>query len=314
MDPDAELARALDVALSPWGATVTEVHVDHPGATVSLPVEQARVIAGATNADVVMWVSGNDGHYSVWIYDVASNQASLRELDSAPPFDATRAAAVALSVKALLRFTVVAPPPERFGATQRLSAWVFGLNASIATHLGADVTADPRSELYAGFWPARFAYRLGLSLGVSYGLGVALDTQQPFTDMTTMKRETLDFHGTLTEFVARLALGARLPVRRDMELEPSLAGAFHLFSLSYTSLPIEAKAGAAKTAVHYTPALEPRLALRIALLDGIVHIAPWIGATFLMRQHDFIDTTTGIQVGQAPLFTAEAGIRAEFSP
>ena len=117
VDPDPQVARALDVALSPWDVTLVEVHLESPGASMPIALDRARSIAQDSRADVVVWVSSTDDGFAVWIYDAASDHASARKIDQAPPFDGPTAAGVALSVKTLLRGTVVAPPPERFGAS-----------------------------------------------------------------------------------------------------------------------------------------------------------------------------------------------------
>jgi hypothetical protein len=303
VDPDAELARALDIALSPWGAGVAQVRVDRPGATVPLPVDRARQIARDTRADVVMWVSEDAGRYAAWIYDVASDHASVRELIYAPPFDATTAAAVALSVKALLRFTVVAPAPERFGATVEEATWAFGLTASIATHFGTQPQPEERAGPYVSFWPAALGHRWGAVLGISAGLGV----------QTTVKGVDWVFDGTLSDFAARAAIGARFPLRAWMTFEPSLGATMHFFSLqyllSYTSRPVQA--GSALYQQHFAGGIEPQIAFSLTLLGGFVRLAPWLGATFLTTLHVFLVDTT--EVLEAAQITAEGGLRAEFA-
>ena len=44
VDPDAQLARALEVALSPWGASVLQVHIETPGATMPIAFEALLVV------------------------------------------------------------------------------------------------------------------------------------------------------------------------------------------------------------------------------------------------------------------------------
>ena len=39
VDPDPQVARALDVALSPWDVTLVEVHLESPGATMPMALE-----------------------------------------------------------------------------------------------------------------------------------------------------------------------------------------------------------------------------------------------------------------------------------
>ncbi|MGH7436064.1 MAG: hypothetical protein ACRENE_10360, partial [Polyangiaceae bacterium] len=129
VDPDAELTHALDLALAPWGASVVELRLQAPGATMPFAVDRARAIAEEAHADVVVWVSGEEGAYALWIYDAASDHIGSRRLEARPPFDPATAAAVALAVKTLLRGTVVAPAGERFGAAPaREARWAVGVD------------------------------------------------------------------------------------------------------------------------------------------------------------------------------------------
>ncbi len=298
VSPDAELARALDIALSPWGAAVAQVGPAGPGAFPRMTLARARDVAKETHADVVMWVSQSDGRYAAWIYDLASDRASLRELAAGPPFDATTAAAVALSVKALLRFTVVAPPPERFRAPTEEPTWAFGLSAGIASHNGSELLWEPRTDLYGSFWPAALGHRWGATIGVSSGLGVHVDN--PTSQGTT-------FSGTLTDFAFRAAIGARIPLRAWLAMEVSMGTAIHFVSLQATidGQPTQ------EVAVHrFDVGFEPRIALSFALLDGLVRVAPWLGATVLTAWQRF--TVYGdVELEVSPT-TAEAGLRAEF--
>jgi hypothetical protein len=295
--PDAQLARALDIALSPWGTEVAQVQLDAPGGVVRMRIDRARTIARDTHADVVTWVSEDGGKYSAWIYDVASDRASLRELASAPPFDATTAAAVALSVKSLLRFTVVAPAPERFTAPAEEPKWAFGFSTSVAGHDGADVLWEPRAGLYGSYWPAAFGHRLGALLGLSAGLGVHVDGPTPHA--TT-------FSGTLSDFGLRAAVEGRVPLRSWLAMEVSMGAAVHFVSLEAT---IDAQPTQERTVQRFDVGFEPQVALSMALLEGLVRLAPWIGATILTGWQRFtVYGDVKLEVGPT---TAEGGLRAE---
>jgi hypothetical protein len=326
VDPDTELARALDVALSPWGAALTEVHLNQPGATVTLSLEKARTIASETHADVVVWVSVSEdraaeNHYAVWIYDVASDRASLRDLTSSPPFNATTAAAVALSVKALLRFTVVAPPPERFGAAPKQPTWEFGLSTSVALHFGQmhamngdqlSPEVEARYAAYAAYWPAWLGHRWGASLSVSTGPGVHVHNV-PF-NVGGDPANPAAFSGTLIDYGFRAAVGGRFALRPLMNLDLSVGAAGHLLQLTGTI-------SATKDTVsgHFAYGVEPQAALDLSLFNGFVHFAPWIGATVLANPHRFspVNPADGTVMGDVTLidearFTSEGGIRVEF--
>jgi hypothetical protein len=78
--------------------------------------EAARRIAEAHSTGAVVWVSVADGGSALWIYDAAEDRIAARALAAEPPYDDATAAAVALSIKTLLRHSRVAPEPERWAA------------------------------------------------------------------------------------------------------------------------------------------------------------------------------------------------------
>jgi hypothetical protein len=298
IDPDAELARALNIALSPWGTTVTKVQID---VTAPIVDERARAIAQQTHADVVMWVSEHHGHYAVWIYDVASDHTSLRDLTTSPPFDATTAASVALSVKALLRLTVVAPPRERFGAAQPPPEpdWTFGLSTSLADHAGSASLLEPRGALYASYWPRIFGHYVGAEIGLSTGLGVSVNQKTPTGTV---------FNGTLADFGGRAAIGARTPLASWLGVELSLGATVHLVSLKadVTSGGVTRKYPAV---TRVDGGFEPQVAFTVAILHDVLRVAPWAGVTVLTVWQRFL-VEKQVQLEVSPL-TIEGGIRAE---
>jgi hypothetical protein len=298
VSPDVQLARALDIALSPWGASVTQVDVGEPGPGGAMSTEQAPTIARASHADVVMWVAEAKGRYAVWIYDLASNRARRRELDAGPPFDATTAAAVALSIKALLRFTVVAPPPERLAPPPEDATWAFGLGPSIASHNGTELLFEPRTELYGGFWPGALGHRWGLILGASAGFGVHVASPTPRGA----------FSASLSDFSLRAALATRIPLRSWLAFEASLGAAVHFVNLqgAIDSQPLQ------QIAVdRFDGAFEPRIALSFDVLGGLVRIAPWLGVSVLTAWQRFVVYgETKLEVSPT---TAELGLHGELA-
>jgi hypothetical protein len=299
IDPDAELARALNIALSPWGTTVTKVQLD---VTAPIVAERARSIAEQTHADVVMWVAERHGHYAVWIYDVASDHTSLRDLTSSPPFDATTAASVALSIKALLRLTVVAPPRERVGAGARAEPdWSLGVSASLADHEGSTSLLEGRGALYASYWPPLFGHHVGAEIGVSGGTTVGRHQDQ------TARQPGFDV--SLADYGGRAAIGARTPLTNWLGVELSLGATVHLVNVKSTV----AERGRTQTLslTRVDGGFEPQVAFTVAILHDVLRVAPWAGVTVLTAwQRFFVDGT--IQLEVSPL-TIEGGIRAELT-
>jgi hypothetical protein len=280
VDPDAQLARALEVALSPWGASVLQVHIETPGATMPIAVDRARSIAHDARADVLVWVSESDGGHALWIYDVASDHASARALDAAPPFEPATAAAVALAVKTLLRGTVVAPPPERFGAVVVEPGWIFGTSFGAGARLASSSLVAARLALHASIWPAAFGHRWGLSLDVEDGPGASSQSGA--------------FNGSLSDGAARVGLGLRVPLADWATLEPSLGAALHLLTLDGVVLAERRNVTERRGDVG----LEPRLGLDFAVLGGRLLFGPWVGATVLDRWQRFlVGDTPVVDVG-----------------
>jgi hypothetical protein len=117
-----ELEAAARAALEPWGVVIAVVPGPSPGATAPDSNEAARALATAHEANALVWVSEHQGGYALWVYDLATHHVIERTLADGPPFDGATAAAVALSVKTLLRHSAAAPPAERYGASSRAPA------------------------------------------------------------------------------------------------------------------------------------------------------------------------------------------------
>lgn len=293
VDPDTQLARALDVALSAWGASIVEVHREAPGATMPIAVDRARIMARDAGADVVVWVSSAEDGYSLWIYDAASDHASARELDTPPPFDAATAAGVALAVKTLLRATVVAPPAERFGAPETEGSWKVGASVGAAARLGASLPAEGRLGLHASVWPTSLHHHWGLSLDFETGNGAPA--------------ETPTFSGRLTDAALRLGVGARVPVVAHVDAELSVGAAAHLVNLD--GVVLDRASNVSETRVD--GAVEPRLAVELVLLRGRLRLAPWFGLTLWPRWQRFL--VRGSQVVDLAPVGAEGALRAAFA-
>lgn len=270
VDPDAQLARALEVALSPWGTAIVALHLETPGATMPIAVDRARDIALEARADVVVWVSSVDSGYALWIYDVASDHTSARGLESSPPFDAATAAAVALAVKTLLRGTVVAPPPERFGAVVREPRWMLGASLGVGARLGTPTLIEPRVGLDASVWPVAWGHRWGISLGAESGPGAHVATRS--------------FAGTVADSALRIALGGRIPISEAFAFEASLGGALHLVGLDGVVLAESSSASEHRVDV----AIEPRVGMSLKTLGGRLFLTPWFGASVLTRWQRFL--------------------------
>ncbi len=281
VDPDAELTHALDLALAPWGASVVALRLQAPGATMPFAFDRARAIAEDAHADVVVWVSAEQGEYALWIYDVASDHIGSRRLQSQPPFDAATAAAVALAVKTLLRGTVVAPVAERFGAPPpREARWALGVDMAASGRFGTPTLAEARLGVVATAWPAAWGHRWGVELSAETGAGAAVATD--------------GFTGSLRDQVTRLGFVAHVPLSGAAAFEASLGGGLHLVELD----GVVRTDSSSTASAHLDAALEPRLGLCFRTLGGRLELSPWVGVSLLTRwQRYLVDGARTVEVG-----------------
>jgi hypothetical protein len=275
VDPDPEVARALDVALSPWEVTLVDVHLDSPGAVMPMAVDRARVIATDAGAEVVVWVSSADDGFAVWIYDAASDHASARKLERAPPFDGPTAAGVALSVKTLLRGTAVAPPLERFGAVPGESPWRLGLSGGVAQRIQAASPIEARLGGEASGWLGRWGFMLDVEGGPGWHPSNAALT------------------GTVTDTALRLAVGVHLPLSPAVAVEPSVGAGLRLVHLDAVVVSDLTHASLERA----DGAFEPRLGVEVGLFHGHLRFIPWVGAIVMTRWQRFqVEGKTALEI------------------
>lgn len=128
-----ELSCALSKALVPWGSRVVRSNAPNPGSSMPSSSLAARGLAGNDRAGndragsdragndlaagemaqregvrAVVWLSSDGRGYALWVYDARSDRSTTREVPP-PPFSATDAAALALSIKTVLRIAGLDP-------------------------------------------------------------------------------------------------------------------------------------------------------------------------------------------------------------
>jgi hypothetical protein len=292
IDAEELVVHALDVALSPWDVAIDEHAIAPPGATMPMAVERARELARETEADAVVWLSSSDGGYALWVYDADSDRASARRLPSGPPFNDTTAAGIALSVKTLLRATVIAPPRERFGAApeaDRDPTFRFDLSFGSAARTGNPGVFEPRGGVGVSLWPASLGHHLGVVVAFEGGSGIRVANAR--------------FTATVLDLSGRVALAGSWRFGRLLAIEPSLGAAAHAILIDGFVVADESS----KSVQRLDPAIEPRLAFDFATFGGRVHVAPWIGVAYMTRSQEIL--VHGVSVfDQSPL-VAEAALR-----
>jgi hypothetical protein len=169
LEPDSELFRAVSLSLSAWGVETIRSDAPPPPPLQPQAVQVAAGLARQLGVEAVVWVSSTEGGSLLWVFDARAREITTRMLAERPPFDSSAAASVALSVKTVLRASVVAPPEERFGTEPaQPKARLFALELGVGGNWLADHKAQLRFELGAVAWLA-VARRLGVSLELSSG-------------------------------------------------------------------------------------------------------------------------------------------------
>jgi hypothetical protein len=206
VDVDPRVSDALVVALSPWSLTVVRSPGPAPSSDLDASSSRASSIATEQHAGAVVWIAAPRGpgeQPTLWVYDAQTKQLAVRPLSASAPFDDAGAAAVALSVKTILRASPLAtevPAPEpptspspsiaaEAPSTDRNTeagahapspvstrAWRFETILGVRAPTGAGAAVEPRAALGASVWPAVFGDHAGLGLTIQAGPGVSVGT------------------------------------------------------------------------------------------------------------------------------------------
>jgi hypothetical protein len=297
VDPDAQLVSALESVLSPWDVEIVQVGVVAPGPTPPFALERARVVAREAAAEVVIWVSGTDGQYALWIYELASDLARSRALEEPPPFTPNAAAGVALAVKVLLSSTAIAPPSERTtlaGADD--TAWLFGADVGAAFYTGAVGASSPvegRAGVHVWVSPAGLR-PWGFALRVSAGTGL------------TASEPGVDFEGTVNDIALGLDLGLRVRAVGPLSIEPAVGLGSHFFMLRGV-LPVEREP---VSRLRVEPAVTSSVSAVLSFLQDRFRVGFRLGATLLPLSPRFlVGASTVLDVGPVSIDAAlQAGV------
>jgi hypothetical protein len=292
LDPDAELLRSATLALSPWALQVVSLQV--PPLPRSLPeaAVDARALAERLDLGAVVWVSVADGSSAVWVYDAETQRVSSRVQAQVPPFDAPAAAAVALSLKTLLRATDLAPQSERFGAAPPARPrWpgLLRLEVGAGARVFAASDLEPWLLLGAVLWPERDRGGWGVSVcgGLTTGAGIA----------------TASLSGVLREVALSAALQRWVTLGDALALVP-FAGA----SARLTRLDATVTGASAPVAVtRVDPSLDAGVELPVLALPPL-DVAPYAGASYLLRYQRYL--VGGVTAFEAWPVSIEFGVRA----
>lgn len=174
---DPELLRAISLSLSPWNVETIASDAPTPESAEPEAVLHAFELAAKLGVDAIVWVSTSHRGSLLWVYDARTEELTTRVLAEASPFGGAEAAAVALSVKTILRASVVAPRAERFGAkatAEPRRAERLALETGADAHFLAANKTEPRLRLTAVLRSTAHP-SLATAITLSAGPGVSVE-------------------------------------------------------------------------------------------------------------------------------------------
>jgi len=274
---DAELESAIRVALAPWSVEVVASLGPAPPPAMPEAARRAEALGTEAQALAVVWAA--DG--TLWIWDRASEQLVARPLHAALPLEGAAAASAALSVKTVLRGTLVAPEPERLVPPPAVAA------PAVETPWRLEAAGGAR-YWSSGGWEPRLgaaAYWGWLSLGASAGSGVPVDNATfsvRLRDVEVGALAHLDFGGDR--------------VRGEFALGPSL----HVLTLDVRAPAFSRTVNRADPSIDVTAGVDARLGRRATIgMFGAANV-------FLLRQRYLANDVVVLDV--APV-AVDAGLR-----
>ena len=248
------LRAAIALALEPWRIHVIELDDVAPPSSVPEAAAAARVIAVARSVDAVTWVTRTTESRTLWLYDLRDEQLVLRPIHGDPE-DEAAAAALALTLKTLLRSSTIAPPEEQRGSrtpspeSPPPRRFWFEAEGGVRLATIGNRAIAPRIGLSFAYWPAAAAGHAGAVLRVEDGLGFSVRTSE--------------FQGRLADHDLGIGLRGNVPLGDGVRLEPGLGGTLHLTTLD--GAPID---GRATSLTRVDPSIDLGMALAVPLGKG----------------------------------------------
>jgi hypothetical protein len=297
VDVPANVEAAVRATLEPWHVELIVVHGPTPGPSMPSSAEKAHAISQRHDAGAAAWIADDGSGSALWIFDGESDRTVARRLASPPPYDDPTAAAVALSIKTLLRFSAVAPPVERLAPDEREPAPV------AATPDAADrVVLVVRSGLRRrDTGVGAYEPRIGLGARVrvpAFGLDLALDGGVRLGSGETLAGPTYAGHFEDVALVGRLGLDLG---RGRLHLLPMVGGGLHLTSVDGTLFPSGLDAGRSRL----NPSLDAGLLAALELSHGVEVGLELEGAWILRRQRYRVE---GAEIFDLPAAEAEVSV------
>jgi hypothetical protein len=171
---DPELVRAVSSALEPWEVAVLAIDVEL-GAAMPEASDTGLALAREHDVAAIVWISSSASGPALWMYDRETERVVSRRLAAGPPFDEPSAAAIALSIKTLLRHSAAAPPSERLVPLPTPGPAMTRLEIAGGLRTWGTVPADvePRAGIALALWPDP---AVGGAIAVRSGTGIPVST------------------------------------------------------------------------------------------------------------------------------------------
>lgn len=282
---DAELERATAAALAAWAVEVMVRPDREVGPTMPHAAERAQALAAENRARAVVWIASADGRPSLWLYDVATRKTLAVRLSAPPPFDPPAAAAIALAIKTLIRFSQVAPETERYAPPPPPPARRLLLEAQAGARVRRSTPVEPGFGLTAVLMP-RALRPVAFSAGLRAGPGFEV--------------ESGSFRGHYDDLALAVAVRVSIGLGGRLSLVPSGGVSGHVGRLRGSDLAL----GESAAARRYNPALDAGLQLEVDL--GRPRVGVVAGAAFFARRQRFL--AAGEEVYDVPLVTGELAL------
>jgi hypothetical protein len=288
---DAQLSRAVALALAPWGVTTQPSQTAPPAAQQPEASRQAEALAQQRGVGVVVWVSSASQGSVLWVYDADRDELTTRVLADSPPFSSPAAASVALSLKTLLRATALAPDDERFDGGSRPPRRQL---ERLTLDAGGDVRflASDRSEVRAAVggvvWFETTTPRWGAGLSFGVGPGVTV--------------ERADFFGTFRQLSLSASLRWQVVATRWLASSLSVGGSAYFAELG----GFARQSGQSSVSRRVLPALDAGTGVDVTPTSGI-RLGLGVKASYLpVRQRYLVE---GAPVFELWPVAAEFGVR-----
>ena len=212
--PDADWLRSAALSLASWDIDVVGADAEPPApADESATADEADALARRVGANVVAWMRERAPQTMIWMYDVETRQTQVSSVESRLPFDDVGAASAALSLKAMLRSSAVAPPGERTPPPSLSWPGMLRLEAEAGGRWGTNAVSEPRGGLGLSIWPRALRERFGLGVVASTGPGAHV--QSPSID------------AQFSEVALQATLRSRLHLGTRFAFEPELGASVH---------------------------------------------------------------------------------------